>query len=502
MTINLYYEILGLKPSASPEEIKQAYRQLVKIWHPDCFPNNPQRQKEAEEKFKQILEAYKVLKDYNPDSNEINFSNKIATKKTEPETYYKQGIEYAQQNKYQDAIVLFSQVIRLNPNYLEAYQYRGFLLSKLGFERRAEADFKKVAILKLQQTIATPSNSENQTASCEFKQTEFSEQTTAESNPFSRPQQTESVKQSNFSSYSKWVCQESVMAASEIVSTVTFSKDGLIFATGSHDKTIKLWQLKPLQVITILRGHLGNIRSIVLSQDKQFLFSGSSDKTIRIWNLKKQTSRQLGGNFSKHLDEVTSIAISPDGKTLISGSTDKTVKIWDVTTAKEIYTLKGYSAQVLSVAISPDGQLFASGGLEPQLRLRDLKTGKIIRSIRGNSGIVSVTFSPNGERLAAGGFDRTIYLWDVKTGEKLLTFSGHSDRVSSVIFSPDGKMIISASWDKTIKLWDVVKGQEICTFIGHTYPILSLAISPNGKTIISGSADYNVKIWQWVGTSL
>lgn len=68
MTIYLYYEILGLEPLASPEEVKAAYRQLVKIWHPDCFPNDPQRQKEAEIKFKQILEAYEALKDYEPGS--------------------------------------------------------------------------------------------------------------------------------------------------------------------------------------------------------------------------------------------------------------------------------------------------------------------------------------------------------------------------------------------------------------------------------------------------
>uniref|UniRef100_A0A7C6EHI2 Chaperone protein DnaJ n=1 Tax=candidate division WOR-3 bacterium TaxID=2052148 RepID=A0A7C6EHI2_UNCW3 len=55
-----YYEILGISKNATPEEIKRAYRELAKKWHPDMNPNN---KKEAEERFKEISEAYEVLMD-------------------------------------------------------------------------------------------------------------------------------------------------------------------------------------------------------------------------------------------------------------------------------------------------------------------------------------------------------------------------------------------------------------------------------------------------------
>lgn len=54
-----YYQILGIERSASPEEIKQAYRKLAMQYHPDRNPGN----KAAEEKFKEINEAHQVLSD-------------------------------------------------------------------------------------------------------------------------------------------------------------------------------------------------------------------------------------------------------------------------------------------------------------------------------------------------------------------------------------------------------------------------------------------------------
>jgi len=54
-----YYRVLGLRKDASPDDIRKAYRRLARKYHPDVNPNN----KEAEERFKEINEAYEVLAD-------------------------------------------------------------------------------------------------------------------------------------------------------------------------------------------------------------------------------------------------------------------------------------------------------------------------------------------------------------------------------------------------------------------------------------------------------
>jgi len=57
-----YYQILGLNPGASEEEIKEAYRDLVNVWHPDRFSNNPRLRYKANQRMKEINMAYEKLK--------------------------------------------------------------------------------------------------------------------------------------------------------------------------------------------------------------------------------------------------------------------------------------------------------------------------------------------------------------------------------------------------------------------------------------------------------
>jgi len=60
------YEIFQLGPDATPDQIKQVYRDLVKKWHPDRFGHDPKLQKHAQEKFIEINEAYELLRNISP----------------------------------------------------------------------------------------------------------------------------------------------------------------------------------------------------------------------------------------------------------------------------------------------------------------------------------------------------------------------------------------------------------------------------------------------------
>lgn len=59
--LNKYYEVLGVAPDTSGQELKGAYRDLAKVWHPDRFSHDPRLQQKAQEKLKEINEAYERL---------------------------------------------------------------------------------------------------------------------------------------------------------------------------------------------------------------------------------------------------------------------------------------------------------------------------------------------------------------------------------------------------------------------------------------------------------
>ncbi|MDJ0596809.1 MAG: hypothetical protein QNJ72_43745 [Pleurocapsa sp. MO_226.B13] len=72
----------------------------------------------------------------------------------------------------------------------------------------------------------------------------------------------------------------------------------------------------------LFSGHEDSVYSVAFSPDGQYIASGSADKTVRLWNIK---GKQIGKPFEAHKYGVSSIAFSPDSKYLITGSSLGTV---------------------------------------------------------------------------------------------------------------------------------------------------------------------------------
>ena len=295
-----------------------------------------------------------------------------------------------------------------------------------------------------------------------------------------------------------WRCVDTLRSHTDAVFSVAVSLYGQILASGSADRTIKLWQLDTGRELLTLRGHTDAVVSVAISPNEQILASSSADKTIKLWQL--STGQQLR-TLRGHSHQVYSVAISPSGEMLVSGSEDKTIKIWQVITGLELRTIGGWfyghSDLVRAVAIHPKGHTLASGSADRRITLWQVATGRELRSLTGHTNWVrTVAFSPDGQLLASGSADKTIKIWQVSTGWELRCLRGHSSCVGTVAFSPNGQLLASGSDDKTIKIWELDTGRELYTLRGHMGTVYSIAFSSDGKILVSGSGDKTIKIWQ------
>ena len=287
----------------------------------------------------------------------------------------------------------------------------------------------------------------------------------------------------------------------EAVFSLALSPDGETIASGSGDKTVKLWNRQG-QLLQTLQGHQEWVTSVALGPDGETIASASYDKTVKLWNRQGQLLQTLQG----HQEWVDSVAFSPDGQILASGSWDNTVKVWN-RQGQLLQTLQGHENGIKSVAFSPDGQILASGSWDNTVKVWN-RQGQLLQTLQGHkNGVTSVAFSPDGLTLVSGSDDKTVKVWN-RQGELLQTLQGHEDPVNSVAFSPDGQTLVSVSDDKTVKVWNL-QGELLQTLQAHEDPVNSITFAPqqdanrpDGETLVSASDDRTVKVWNLQGELL
>lgn len=277
------------------------------------------------------------------------------------------------------------------------------------------------------------------------------------------------------------------------VHRVAFSADSQKIVTGSLDGTVSLWSIDGTHLRTI-QAHIAPVGGVAFSPDGQLLASASGDKTVKLWHLDGTLSVTLQG----HKKGVWSVAFSPDSKTIASSSIDRTVKLWDVN-GRLLKTLEGHQAPVWDVAFCPQTNLLVSVSGDRTARVWK-SDGTFVRSLQGERSIIGVACSGNGEFIATSGTDNFVRIWK-PNGTLVRILKQHNAIVRDVALSANGLMAASASDDGTVKLWRRNK-YLLRPLYSHEDMVWEIATSPNGKLIATVSGDSTLKLWSSNGNLL
>ncbi|KAH7918878.1 WD40 repeat-like protein [Leucogyrophana mollusca] len=248
------------------------------------------------------------------------------------------------------------------------------------------------------------------------------------------------------------------------------------------------------------RGHNGIIWSLAYFPDGRRIASGSSDRTVRIWNM---GSGQQEGESLIHDAGVNGIAISPDGRNIASRVVGRGVVVWDVARREKVHEVEIPKDDIvksltLPVEYSPDGRwIGAASLLGDKIHLWNSDADNLVREPTCLESVQCLAFSPNGSEIATGSRDGSFHVCDVLTGKVLVgPVKGHTKFVASLVYSPDGRLIITGSWDQSVRVWDAKTGQEVGQpMLEHKHYVTCLAVAVDGRSIVSGSFDNTVRVW-------
>lgn len=262
-----------------------------------------------------------------------------------------------------------------------------------------------------------------------------------------------------------------------------------------------------------LEGHLAGISTIAWSPDSKVLASGSDDKLIRLWDV--ATGKCLPSPLVGHHNYVYSLAFSPKGNMLVSGSYDEAVFLWDIRTARLMRSLPAHSDPVSGVDFVRDGTLIASCSSDALIRIWDTSTGQCLKTLvhEDREPVTSVRFSPNGKFVLAATLDSCVRLWNYVEGRCVKTYQGHkNERFSintcfgtySVATEGDQEELDKQTWafaacgseDGKTVLWDVSSKEVLQALQGHEGAVLTVDVSPQDQTIVTGGADKTMKVWK------
>ena len=268
------------------------------------------------------------------------------------------------------------------------------------------------------------------------------------------------------------------------------NKNGIAVASGNDILIIEdINNYNPNKPET-MSGHSKNITSLILLNQNQ-LASGSEDKTIKIWDIgKRECTSTITGNYER-IESLLKI----NNNTIAAGS-QNTIRFFNIENKKELFSLVGHEKSVCTIIKLSENKI-VSGGYDNLIKIWDLNKKCCEYSLYGHDTTVFVVLLLMDGRLASGSgsSDKALKIWDLENKRCDCTLVGHKREIKCMQQMNNG-WLLTGSVDKTIKVWNVRRKCCIQTLVSHFDAIYSLCIIDKER-FVSGSKDQDIILWKY-----
>ncbi|XP_065653283.1 uncharacterized protein LOC136080488 isoform X3 [Hydra vulgaris] len=250
----------------------------------------------------------------------------------------------------------------------------------------------------------------------------------------------------------------------------------------------------PWQLSQEIIAHTDAIPVLQIDPSNRWFATGSSDKTVRIWDINDGGQKLV---INAHKQSIRAMTFGLAGhRQLFTTADDRQLLCHDIEVNRIVSQYKGQSAVIYAMCTYQPSQLLITAARDKVLKIYDTRSTKCIKTLRGHQNTVScVIVNEQTKQIISGSHDGTLRLWDVGEGKCTGLLQGHSKSVRGVTTHPDGDKIVSASTER-ILAWNLPLGECFQEIIAENIAINSVTINHLGVTVAGGSNGV-INIWDF-----
>ncbi|KAL8187564.1 UNVERIFIED_CONTAM: hypothetical protein K2H54_051163 [Gekko kuhli] len=236
------------------------------------------------------------------------------------------------------------------------------------------------------------------------------------------------------------------------ITSIEFDSAGSYLLASSNDFASRIWTVDDNRLRHTLTGHSGKVLSAKFLLDNARIVSGSHDRTLKLWDLRSKVCIKTIFAGSSCNDLVCT------EQCVMSGHFDKKIRFWDIRTESTVLEME-LLGRITALDLNPERTELLSCSRDDLLKIIDLRVNAVkqtfgAQGFKCGSDWTRVVFSPDGNYVVAGSADGSLYIWNVLSGkvEKVLS-KHHSNSINAVAWSPSGVHVVSVDKGNKAVLW-------------------------------------------------